>query len=106
MHSEVKIELIILTCELLKKIKCFRSLKFLDSDYINHLRYTQSETKNILLSFFQFRLSHLTSPVPLKTGRCPRGRDEKCSLQSIKNKCSGQHQWHFSRPIVIFNGDP
>jgi hypothetical protein len=36
-----------LTCELLKKIKCFRSLKFLDSDYINHLRYTQSETKNM-----------------------------------------------------------
>lgn len=36
-----------MTCELLKKIKCFRSLKFLDSDYINQLRYTQSETKNM-----------------------------------------------------------
>ncbi len=36
-----------MTCELLKKIKCFRSLKFLESDYINHLRYTQSETKNM-----------------------------------------------------------
>ena len=41
-HSEVRVEIVLLSCEILKKIKCLRSLTCIESDYVNHLRYIQS----------------------------------------------------------------
>ncbi len=48
-HREVRIEILLLVCLTLKKIKCiqsFRCMKFLDSDYICQLRYHYHENRN------------------------------------------------------------
>ena len=42
-HGEVRVEIVLLTCEILKKIKCLRSLKCIESDYVVQLRYSQAE---------------------------------------------------------------
>ena len=45
MNFDVRIELILFICEKVKKMKCFsstRCVKYLDSEYINSLKYKQS----------------------------------------------------------------
>ena len=48
-HREVRIEMILFSCKLLKKIKCLQGLRCmscLDSDYIRQLRYATSDNRS------------------------------------------------------------
>jgi hypothetical protein len=57
-HGEVRVEIVLMTCEILKKIKCLRSLKCIESDYVNQLRYSQAENRFTTSSNVKFKHSH------------------------------------------------
>ena len=56
-HGEVRVEIVLMTCEILKKIKCLRSLKCIESDYVNQLRYSQAENRFTTSSNVKFKHS-------------------------------------------------